>query len=166
MNLSDDDIAALAQRVGRLLEARGARIATAESCTGGWIAKALTDVPGSSRWFEFGFVAYGNNAKETMLGVEPVVIEQHGAVSREVATDMATGARVVSGADVAIAVTGIAGPDGGTPDKPVGTVWLAWDGPDRRAATRLEAFDGDREGVRRQTVLAALNGVLRQLADG
>lgn len=166
MNLSDEDIAALAQRVGRLLEARGVRIATAESCTGGWIAKALTDVPGSSRWFEFGFVAYGNNAKEAMLGIERALIERHGAVSREVAAQMAIGARVVSGADVAVAVTGIAGPDGGTPDKPVGTVWFAWDGPERRAAARVESLAGDRQLVRRQTVVAALNGVLRQLADG
>ena len=156
----------MAQRVARLLEEQNARLATAESCTGGWIAKSLTDIPGSSAWFEYGFVAYGNDAKATMLGIEPDLIAQHGAVSQEVAAEMALAARVVSGADLAVAVTGIAGPDGGTIDKPVGTVWIAWNGPQRRAATRLEDFDGDREEVRRQTVIAALAGVLRQLADG
>lgn len=166
MKVFDEDIGALAERVGRLLEARGARIAIAESCTGGWISKALTDVPGSSAWFEYGFVTYGDNAKEAMLGVEPDVLEEHGAVSREVAVEMAMGARVVSDADLAVAVTGIAGPDGGTPDKPVGTVWFAWDGPQRRSATSVARFDGGRDVVRRQAVVAALNGILRQLADG
>ena len=165
MNM-DDDIEALVGRVARLLEARDARVATAESCTGGWIAKSLTDMPGSSAWFEYGFVTYGNNAKETMLGVEPEIIDEFGAVSREVAVRMAVGARVVSGADLAVAVTGIAGPEGGSDEKPVGTVWFAWDGPDRRAAARVEWFDGDRAAVRRAAVMAALNGLLRQLADG
>jgi len=166
MNISDEDIAAAAERVARLLEARGVRLATAESCTGGWISKTLTDIPGSSAWFEFGFVTYGDNAKEAMLGVEPAIIGEYGAVSREVAMEMAIAARVVSGADLALAVTGIAGPGGGTEDKPVGTVWFAWDGLERRAAARLEAFHGDREVVRRQAVITALQGVLRQLADG
>jgi nicotinamide-nucleotide amidase len=101
-----------------------------------------------------------------MLGIEPDIIEEFGAVSREVAVAMAIGARVVSGADLAVAVTGIAGPDGGTEDKPVGTVWFAWDGPGRRSATRVEHFSGDRAAIRRQAVAAALDGVLRQLADG
>jgi len=166
MNVSDEDIAAVAERVARLLEARGVTLATAESCTGGWISKSLTDIPGSSAWFEYGFVTYGDNAKEMMLGIEPALIEVHGAVSREVAADMAVAARVVSGADLALAVTGVAGPGGGTEDKPVGTVWLAWNGPNRRAATRVETFRGDREVIRRQTVITALQGVLRQLADG
>ena len=163
---SDEEIALLVERVAALLVARDARLATAESCTGGWLAKSLTDLPGSSAWFEFGFVTYGNNAKEMLLAVDPEVIEQHGAVSREVAIQMAIAARAISDADLAVAVTGIAGPDGGTPDKPAGTVWLAWDGPDRRSSARLEHFSGERSGVRRQAVLAALNGVLRQLADG
>jgi len=166
MSISDEDIAAVADRVARLLEARGVCLATAESCTGGWISKSLTDIPGSSAWFEYGFVTYGNNAKETMLGVEAELIEAHGAVSREVAAAMAVAARVVSGADLAVAVTGVAGPDGGTEDKPVGTVWFAWDGPERRVATRVEALHGDREAIRRQTVIMALQGILRQLADG
>ena len=166
MQQMNDEIAQMAQRVARLLEERGARLATAESCTGGWIAKSLTDIAGSSAWFEYGFITYGDDAKTTMLGIDPETIAQHGAVSREVAAEMALAARVVSGADLAVAVTGIAGPDGGTDDKPVGTVWIAWDGPQRRAATRLEDFDGDRDDVRQQTVIAALSGVLRQLADG
>lgn len=163
---TDDDIAEVAARVARLLEARGVCLATAESCTGGWISKSLTDIPGSSDWFEYGFVTYSNEAKETMLGVEPAIIEEHGAVSREVAVEMAIAARVVSEADLAVAVTGIAGPGGGTEDKPVGTVWFAWHGPERRAASRAEAFSGDRAAIRRQAVIAALQGVLRQLADG
>lgn len=162
----DEDIAALVERVAALLSARDVRLATAESCTGGWLAKSLTDLPGSSAWFEFGFVTYGNNAKEALLAVDPGVIERYGAVSREVAMQMAAAARAISDADLAVAVTGIAGPDGGTPDKPAGTVWLAWDGPDRRASTRQEHFSGDRRAVRRQAVIAALSGVLRQLADG
>lgn len=162
----DEDIASLVERVAALLSAREARLATAESCTGGWLAKSLTDLPGSSAWFEFGFVTYGNNAKEALLAVDPGVIERYGAVSREVAMQMAAAARAISDADLAVAVTGIAGPDGGTPDKPAGTVWLAWDGPDRRASTRQEHFSGDRRAVRRQAVIAALSGVLRQLADG
>lgn len=166
MSISDDKIAELAQRVARLLGERDSSLATAESCTGGWIAKALTDIPGSSAWFGYGFVVYGNDAKQTMLAIDPGLLEQHGAVSREVAVELAVASRVISGADLAVAVTGIAGPDGGTPDKPVGTVWIAWDGPERRAAVRHETFAGDRDEVRRQTVVAALNGVLRQLADG
>lgn len=166
MTGADEDIASLVERVAALLMARNVRLATAESCTGGWLAKSLTDLPGSSAWFEFGFVAYGNNAKETLLAVDPLSIERYGAVSREVAIQMAVTARAVSEADIAVAVTGIAGPDGGTPEKPVGTVWLAWDGPDRRASTRLEHYVGDRRAVRRQAVLAALMGLLRQLADG
>jgi nicotinamide-nucleotide amidase len=166
MNATADDIAELAQRVARLLEARGMKLATAESCTGGWISKALTDLSGSSTYFEYGFVVYADEAKEAMLGVLPETLAEFGAVSREVAVEMALGARAVSGADVSVAVTGIAGPDGGSDDKPVGTVWLAWEGPERRAATRCESFEGDRDAVRRQTVVTALHGVLRQLADG
>jgi len=163
---SDEQIARLVERVGHLMTAREVRLATAESCTGGWISKSLTDLPGSSAWFEYGVVVYSNDAKETLLALDPRLIEAHGAVSEEVAVHMAAAVRAVSEADVSVAVTGIAGPDGGTADKPVGTVWLAWDGPGMRAACRCEAFTGNRESIRRQTVIAALNGVLRQLADG
>jgi nicotinamide-nucleotide amidase len=166
MAASDSDLEALVERVAQLLSAREARLATAESCTGGWIAKCLTDRPGSSAWFEYGFVVYGNDAKQSMLAVDPEILERHGAVSQEVAQAMAVAARAVSGADMSVAVTGIAGPDGGTPDKPVGTVWLAWLGPGSRATCHHEHFVGDRDEIRRQTVAAALDGILKQLADG
>jgi nicotinamide-nucleotide amidase len=166
MSEQEVDLRELAERVGQLLLAHEAKLATAESCTGGWIAKCLTDVPGSSAWFEYGFVTYGNSAKESMLAVDPQLIEQHGAVSREVVQAMAVAAHAVSEADIAVAVSGIAGPDGGTEDKPVGTVWLAWLGPRGRANSERALFAGDRDAIRRQAVAAALNGALKQLADG
>ncbi len=166
MTENETDLKELAERVGQLLLAHEAKLATAESCTGGWIAKCLTDVPGSSAWFEYGFVTYGNSAKESMLVVDHALLEQHGAVSREVVQAMAVAAHAISEADIAIAVSGIAGPDGGTKDKPVGTVWLAWLGPRGRANSAVFHFAGDREAVRRQSVVAALNGALKQLADG
>jgi nicotinamide-nucleotide amidase len=166
MTENEADLDVLGERVGQLLLAHEAKIATAESCTGGWIAKCLTDVAGSSAWFEFGFVTYGNSAKEAMLAVDPDIIDRHGAVSREVVQAMAVAAHAVSGADIAVAVSGIAGPDGGTEDKPVGTVWLAWLGPRGRATSHKVQFTGDRDGIRRQTVVAALDGALKQLADG
>ncbi len=136
---------------------------TAESCTGGWISKALTDVPGSSEWFETGFVAYGNGAKTALLGVLPAELEQHGAVSEAVVKAMALGALERAGADIAVAVSGIAGPDGGTPGKPVGTVWLAWAwrrGQSVHVQARRKSFKGDREAVRRKSVAGALSGLL------
>jgi nicotinamide-nucleotide amidase len=162
----DAEIEALVISVGQLLEARKARLTTAESCTGGLLAKCLTDVPGSSAWFEYGFVTYSDGAKENMLGLDPGLLEQHGAVSREVCEAMAMAAHVISHADVSVAITGIAGPDGGSEDKPVGTVWLAWLGPGRRSTCRARRFEGDRAAVRRQTVIAALKGILKHLADG
>jgi nicotinamide-nucleotide amidase len=162
---SDNALAELAQALGARLVSRGQRLAAAESCTGGWIAKAITDIPGSSRWFGWGFVTYANEAKTGMLDVPAALLESHGAVSEPVARAMADAARAVSGADFAVAVTGIAGPDGGLPYKPVGTVWFAWAGP---AGTRAEhaSFDGDRESVRRQSVVRALRGVLELLEPG
>jgi len=166
MTEQESGLKVLAERVGQLLLAHEAKLATAESCTGGWISKCLTDVPGSSAWFEYGFVTYGNSAKESMLVVDHALLERHGAVSREVVQAMAVAAHAISEADIAIAVSGIAGPDGGTEDKPVGTVWLAWLGPRGRANSAVFHFAGDREAVRRQSVVAALNGALKQLADG
>lgn len=144
----------LAQISGTLL-ARGWMLATAESCTGGMIAAACTDLAGSSQWFERGFVTYSNQAKTECLGVPMALIEQHGAVSEPVARAMAEGAVRHSAAQVAVAVTGIAGPTGGSPDKPVGTVWFGWHVAGR-THSELRRFDGDRAAVRAQTLRHAL----------
>lgn len=155
----ESELFELAERLGRLLTADGKTIATAESCTGGWIAQAITDVPGSSAWFDRGFVTYSNAAKVQMLGVDPQTLEDYGAVSAETATQMVAGALVRSDADVAVAVTGIAGPDGGTPEKPVGTVFIAW--ADKNGAVKVirQQFSGNRRQIRAQTVKAAIDGV-------
>lgn len=154
-----------ARSVAELLLARGQTMVTAESCTGGWIAKVLTDVAGSSAWFECGVVAYSYEAKEALLGVRPQTLERTGAVSQETVIEMVSGALARYGASVAVAVTGVAGPSGGTPDKPVGTVWIAWKRRGGYARAELFHFDGDREAVRRQTVRAALDGVQRILTN-
>ena len=156
----DDALHALAGEVGAKLKSRGQTLATAESCTGGWIAKMITDIPGCSEWFEAGLAAYSYEAKQALLGVRPETLTEHGAVSRETVLEMVSGALIHSGASVAVAVTGIAGPSGGTPDKPVGTVWIAWKRRNGYPTAELFHFDGDREGVRRQTVAAALRGLL------
>ena len=161
--LSDESLARVARRVGRQLLKQGRTVVTAESCTGGWIAKALTDIAGSSQWFIEGFVTYGNAAKIRRLGVRPVVLEKHGAVSEAVVRAMAAGALRRSGAQVAVAVTGIAGPGGAVTGKPVGTVWLSWAvrrGRGVRIVARLKTFRGGRDAVRRKTVRAALLGLL------
>lgn len=153
----DTLLEALARALGQRLLARGARVALAESCTGGWIAKQLTDVAGSSQWFERGYVTYSNTAKQQDLGVPAELLARHGAVSREVVEAMARGALERSGAQLSAAVSGIAGPDGGSPDKPVGTVWLAVAcGHDRSMHSQLLELRGDREHIRRVTVAAAL----------
>lgn len=146
------------------LLARGWRLATAESCTGGLIAAACTELAGSSVWFERGFVSYSNEAKVGMLGVDAALITAHGAVSEAVARAMAEGALQRAGVDVAVAVTGIAGPAGGTPDKPVGTVWLAWAERGGPTQARRCLFQGDRAQVRQQTCEAALAGLSHLLA--
>jgi nicotinamide-nucleotide amidase len=163
MTPTDDDLAALAVRLGRALEARNLRVATAESCTGGWIAKALTDVPGSSRWLEGGVVAYSNSAKSSLLGVPAGIVAAHGAVSEPVVRSMAEGARARFGVPLTVAVSGVAGPEGGTPDKPVGTVCFAWTNGRETTAAR-ELFAGNREAVRRRSVDFALRRLL-ELAD-
>lgn len=163
-SVADPDLYALAERVGQALQAIRGRIATAESCTAGWIAKALTDVPGSSRWFECGYVTYSNAAKIRDLGVSEQTLAEHGAVSAATVREMAEGALARSGAEVAVAVSGIAGPEGGTPEKPVGTVWLAV--AMRNRPQRLYercGFEGDRDAVRRQTVAHALRRTLELL---
>jgi nicotinamide-nucleotide amidase len=134
-------------------------MATAESCTGGLIAKVLTDVPGSSRWFLEGWVTYSNRAKVRRLGLSAATLRRYGAVSKEVASQMATGACRRAGATLAISVTGIAGPDGGVPGKPVGTVWLGW-AMGKRVEVRRKRFLGKRDAVRRKAAHAALMGLL------
>jgi len=148
----------IAEVAVRLLSRRR-QLVTAESCTGGWIAKACTDRPGSSQWFRGGAVVYTNELKTALLGVQPRTLAEDGAVSEAAVREMAIGALDHLGGDVAVAVSGIAGPDGGTPDKPVGTVWFAW-ATSQTVRTERHRFDGDREAVRRQAVAVALNGVL------
>ena len=157
---TDSALAALAREVGAQLHRASRRLVTAESCTGGWIAKLLTDVAGSSGWFDCGMVAYSYEAKQALLGVNPHTLELHGAVSRETVVEMVSGALVHSAASLAVAVTGIAGPGGGTVDKPVGTVWIAWKRRGGYPHAAVHHFDGDRESVRRQTVATALQGLL------
>lgn len=160
---SDTELHALAQMLAEALTQRREMLVSAESCTGGWIAKVLTDLPGSSAWFECGVVAYSYEAKEALLGVNPHTLEQHGAVSEETAVEMVSGALARFGATIAVAVTGIAGPSGGTQDKPVGTVWVAWKRRGGYAQAQMFQFDGDREAVRRQTVARALEGIRKIL---
>jgi len=157
---ADQNLYELAAQVGIALRTRSHRLAIAESCTGGWIAKVITDVPGSSGWFDRGFVTYSNTAKTDLLGVQPGTIARHGAVSAEVVAEMAAGALERSPADFVIAVSGIAGPEGGTQDKPVGTVYLTWALRGGPVQTEVRQFPGNRDEVRRETVAAALQGVL------
>ena len=156
---SDEALRELASAVGERLAAKRLMLCTAESCTGGWIAKTVTDIAGSSTWFDCGLAAYSYEAKQALLGVRPETLEHFGAVSRETAIEMVSGALVHSGAGVAVAVTGIAGPGGGTEDKPVGTVWIAWKRRGGYARAEVFHFEGDRDAVRRQTVAAALRGI-------
>ena len=155
----------LAARVGGTLKAHGLRLATAESCTGGGVAQAITDVAGSSAWFERGFIAYSNQAKQQMLGVSEAILNQHGAVSEATVREMVAGALQHSSAQVALAVSGIAGPDGGTPDKPVGTVWFAWGIKNGAIHARRHQINGNRAEVRAQSVHIALQGVLDLLGS-
>ena len=155
----DAELTRLAVALSVALRRKRAKLAVAESCTGGWVAKCVTDIAGSSQWFDRGFVAYTNRAKQDLLGVSPQVLLQFGSVSPQVVKEMAEGALLRSNADIAVAITGIAGPDGGSPDKPVGTVWFAWALRGRPAETLHMRFDGDRDRVRRAAVAAALGRV-------
>jgi nicotinamide-nucleotide amidase len=154
-----DEITALAAMLGRQLKALDAQVTSAESCTGGGIAEAITRISGSSAWFEAGYVTYSNRQKLLQLGVPTDLFTTVGAVSREVVEAMVRGAQVHSKARFAVAVSGVAGPDGGSVEKPVGTVWLAW-GDGEAVISRRCQFDGDRDQVRRQTVKAALEGLV------
>ena len=152
----------LALRLGARLKAAKAVLATAESCTGGWAAQLVTSVAGSSAWFDRGFVTYSNAAKQELLGVQAETLRTHGAVSEQTAREMALGALARSQATVTLSITGVAGPGGGTPDKPVGMVCFAW-ARNGQARTETQLFSGDRESVRRQSVIRALEGVLSTL---
>ena len=164
MNQNDHELEELALKLSRALHVRGWRLGVAESCTGGWIAKVLTDVAGSSQWFEGGVVAYSNAAKTELLGVPSETLATYGAVSEEAVRAMADGARRRFAVDLAVAVSGVAGPSGGTEDKPVGTVHFAWAAPNRVMAAR-RIFAGGRESVRRQTVALALERLVDVVVD-
>jgi nicotinamide-nucleotide amidase len=156
----------LSARVGKVLKQRGLLLATAESCTGGWVSQVITSVAGSSAWFERGFVTYSNRAKQEMLGVRPETLQRYGAVSEQVVCEMAEGALVHSQAQVSVAISGLAGPEGGSPSKPIGTVWLAWALEGRQSRARATHFAGDREMVRQQAVMAALQGIIETVEQG
>jgi nicotinamide-nucleotide amidase len=163
---TDADLFELSARVGFFLLGVRRQLVTAESCTGGWIGKVLTDVPDSSGWYRGGAVVYSNDLKQSVLGVSATTLATHGAVSEATAREMAVGALTALGGDVSLSVTGIAGPKGGQPGKPVGTVWFGWawrteSGIETRVA--IEQFPGDREAVRRQTVAFAFTGLLEHL---
>ena len=162
--MTQEQLTLQAEQVAEVLRNAGLRMATAESCTGGWIAKICTDLVGSSDWFEGGFVTYSNEAKQIMIGVSADTLQQHGAVSEAVAHKMAQGAVLNSLAEVAVAVTGIAGPGGATENKPVGMVCFGWKKPGQAATTETQYFDGDREAVRAQTVAHALQGIVKLLS--
>ena len=159
----DAELYELSGRVGDALKARRLMMAAAESCTGGWIGQAITMVPGSSKWFDRGFVTYTNEAKQDMLGVSTETLNEFGAVSEQTVREMVAGAMARSRAQVAVAVSGIAGPDGGSRLKPVGTVLLAWGEKGGGITAKRVHFQGDRDTVRRQTVIAALEGLLALL---
>ena len=158
--MASDDLTTLATLAGERLKAKGLKLATAESCTGGWVAQVITSVSGSSEWFDRGFVTYSNRAKCEMLSVRPETLAAHGAVSEPTAREMAAGALEHSSAGVAVAVTGVAGPTGGSPDKPVGMVCFAWALSGHPGESETRRFDGDRDAVRRQSVIRALQGLV------
>ncbi len=158
-----ETLTTLATIVGARLKARGLRLATAESCTGGWVAGAVTAIAGSSEWFDRGFVTYSNDAKMEMLGVSAATLEAFGAVSEQTAGEMAAGALAHSKAQLALSITGVAGPGGGSAEKPVGMVCFGWAGEGGAPLVITRNFSGDRESVRRQSVICALQGVLERL---
>ncbi len=164
----DTALAGLAKEVGQAIRSRQIMLATAESCTGGWVAKLITDIPGSSHWFDRGFVTYTNQSKQEMLGVPAELLATHGAVSEQTVQAMALGALRNSAARLTLSISGIAGPGGGSAEKPVGLVWFGWamrrDGAEEpRSWTAHHIFDGDRDAVRRQAVATSLRGVLEAL---
>jgi len=163
MSLSDDEIVALAAELGRRLASRRALVTAAESCTGGLVAGAITSIPGSSGWFQRGFVTYSNEAKTEMLGVPAETLARHGAVSEETARSMAEGALRAGRANYAVAITGVAGPDGGTPAKPVGMVCFGWAALDGSTTSTTKRLPGDRAAVRHASVIVALQGIIDKI---
>jgi len=161
-----NSIPLLALKLSKELLLREWKLVTAESCTGGGVAYHLTDLPGSSAWFERGFVTYSNAAKEELLGVQPATLQQFGAVSEQTAQEMAEGALKHSRADFSIAITGIAGPDGGTKEKPVGTVWFAWASRRKKTQTYLCLLEGDRQAIREEAVKVSLEKLYTFLREG
>lgn len=159
----DDELYRLAERVGNALKQRAMMLATAESCTGGWVGEVVTAVPGSSDWFDRGFITYSNAAKKEMLGVSAATLATYGAVSEQTVREMASGVLKNSRAQAALAISGIAGPGGGTAEKPVGTVCIAWAFANGAAASEQRVFAGDRREVRKQAVERALQGLLERI---
>lgn len=161
----DTQLSGLAVQVAQALTVRHWMVATVESCTGGWVAQTLTAISGSSAWFDRGLVTYSNESKQDLVGVRDDTLERFGAVSEETAREMAAGLLAESRAQATLAITGVAGPTGGTPEKPVGMVCFAWAIGDDTVETRTQHFKGDREAIRRQAVIAALQGLLSRLPD-
>ena len=157
---SEQELRDLAEQLGECMKAKGMKLASAESCTGGWLAKIITDIPGSSAWFTGSVVSYSNEAKQSLLGVNESTLNEFGAVSGETVLEMSDGLFSHTDADVAVSVSGIAGPDGGTEEKPVGLVWLSWGKRDKSVFANPFNFDGDREEVRKQSIKQALNCLL------
>jgi nicotinamide-nucleotide amidase len=162
---TSNDLISLVQTMADVLGKKQWTLASAESCTGGWLAKSCTDLTGSSAWFDCGFITYSNQSKQDLVNVNKKTLEIHGAVSKQTAIEMAQGALAHSSADICVAITGIAGPDGGTIEKPVGTVWFAWAIKNQGTKTQKYQFKGDREQVRVQAVIAALQGIIKNARD-
>ncbi len=158
-----DTFEALAEKIGAALKQRGWMLASAESCTGGWVGEVVTSVPGSSHWYDRGFITYTNEAKQEMLGVSAKTLAEFGAVSEQTVREMAAGALKHSQAHITLAISGVAGPGGGTPNKPQGTVCIAWATRSGAGLSQIFHFQGDRTEVRRQAVVAALQGVLQMI---
>ena len=160
MNSSEQELRDLAEQLGECMKAKGLTLATAESCTGGWLAKIITDIPGGSSWFTGSVVSYSNEAKHSLLGVSEITLNEFGAVSGETVLEMSDGLFSHTDADVVVSVSGIAGPDGGSDEKPVGLVWLSWGKRDKSVFATPFHFDGDREEVRKQSIRQALDNLL------
>ena len=160
MILSEQELRNLAEQLGDCFKVHGVKLASAESCTGGWLAKIITDIPGSSSWFTGSVVCYSNESKQSLLGVAEATLKEFGAVSRETVQELAHGLFDKTNADVVVTVSGIAGPDGGSDEKPVGLVWISWGRRDESVLTRSFNFAGDREDVRKQSITQMLQCLL------